>query len=62
MAKKKYIVYTREVYQQPVHIEAESEKEAIAKVEEGEGIAKEEELDYSYTLDSDEWHVEEVKD
>jgi len=54
----KFIVYRKEVYQQPVHIEADTEKEAIKKVEDGEGETREEELDYSYTLESDLWHVE----
>ena len=54
----KFIVYTKEVYQQPVHIEAETEEEAITRVENGEGIQKPEELDYSYTLERDTWHTE----
>lgn len=54
----KFIVYQKEVYQQPVHIEAKNEREAIKKVEEGEGEVREEELDYSYTLETDTWHTE----
>ncbi len=54
----KFIVYRKEVYQQAVHVKAKNEMEAIQKVEDGEGIAKEEELDYSYTLETDTWHTE----
>jgi hypothetical protein len=54
---KEYIVSVREVHIQEVLIEADSPEQAIEKVVKGEG----ENLDgeYSHTLDSDLWTVEE---
>jgi len=52
-----YKVIVKEVHNQPVWIEAKSEKEAIEKVEAWEGNDLGEPTCYDYTLDSDTWQV-----
>jgi len=52
-----YQVNRKEVYIQPIIIEAKNEAEAIKKVEEGEGTLMENEFEYSHTLDSTEWSI-----
>lgn len=54
----KYIVSVKEVWVSDVIIEAESEKDAISKIEGGEGDTLDSQ--YSYTLDSDEWTVHQI--
>lgn len=54
---KKYVVLRREVHVSHVEVEAESPEEAKEKVFEGEG--DEVFLEYSHTLDSCTWTVEE---
>ena len=56
---KKYIVHVKEVWDQPVEIMAESKEEAIQKIADGEGEMLEKELDYSHSLDINDWWVEE---
>jgi len=57
----KFIVSIREVHIQAVEIEADTKEEAVEKVKEGEGEYLEDGLDYSHTLDSEFWTVEELK-
>lgn len=56
---KKYYVSVKEVWSQIVEVEAESEDEAIEKVEMGDGnyLEGDNDLEYSYTLESDAWGV-----
>lgn len=54
---KTYRVNVREVWIQPIEIEAKTKKRAIEKVEEGEGICLDSMLEYSYTLETDTWDV-----
>ncbi len=56
----KFIVHVKEVWDQPVEVEAESKEHAISRVVEGIAECKESECSYSYTLDSDEWTIEKV--
>ena len=56
-----FIVEVREVWIQPVEIEAVSEKEAIEKVREGEGKSIEDGFEYSHTLSTDKWTVHELE-
>lgn len=58
---KKYIVGVREVHVQYVSVEADSIEEAIAKAEDGCEGDETLQLEYSHTMDSDSWSVEEVK-
>jgi len=53
----KYIVYVREVWTQPVEIEANSVGEAKEKVYGGEGIVLEDYFEFSDCLDSSTWTV-----
>lgn len=57
----KYLVDVREVWTQTVEIEAPGPEEAIAAVQEGGGDYLDDSLEYSHTLDSDGWTVEEKK-
>ena len=57
----KYIVYVREVWTQPVEIEADSTNEAKEKVYGGEGVVLEDWFEFSDCLDSSTWAVEKVK-
>lgn len=59
---KKYIVNIREVHLQPIEIEAESPEEAIRLVQDGDGEGDYTNGEYSHTLDSDTWTVEEKKE
>lgn len=56
---KKYVVNVREVHVQPVRIEATSKEEAIEKIVKGQGTTVDDGLEYSHTLDSEFWTVEE---
>lgn len=53
----KLIVVKREVWIQPVAIEAESIEDGILKVREGKGKILEDEFEYSHSLDPDTWAV-----
>lgn len=53
----RYIVVVKEVWEQPVSIEAESVDDAIRKVGDGEGTVLESEFEYSHSLDSETWRV-----
>lgn len=53
----KYIVNVREVHVSMMEIEAESEEEAIKEVARGGG--EEVALEYSHTLETDYWTVDE---
>lgn len=57
---KKYLVAIREVHVSHREIEADSPDDAIEKVFYGDG--EEVLCEYSHTLDSDTWTVEEVPD
>ena len=52
-----FIVVVKEVWIQPVSVEAKSAQEAIRKVEDGEGTSLEDQFEYSHTLDSETWSV-----
>ena len=56
---KKYVVATREVWIQLVEVEALGPKHAILLVKEGEGTYSDE-MEYSHTLDTETWTVEEI--
>jgi hypothetical protein len=58
---KKFRVLVREVHVQWVEIESTSEEEAKDRVQQGEGEIVEGSLEYSHTLDSDTWTVEEIE-
>jgi hypothetical protein len=55
----KYRVLVREIWIQPKWIEAPSPESAIKLVESGDGEVDECEFEYSHTLDSATWTVEE---
>ena len=55
---KTYDVLVREVWVQPVSVEADSPHEAIRKVQEGDGEYTKS-AEYSHTLDPETWTVEE---
>ena len=57
----KFIVEVREVWIQPVEMEAESEEKAIERVREGEGKSIEDGFEYSHTLSVDKWTVHELE-
>ena len=59
--KKMFQVNRLEVYIQPVWVEAESADEAREKVEDGEGEVKEDMLEYSFTGDTEDWSVFDLK-
>lgn len=52
-----FTVYVREVWVQAVEIEAPTKTDAIEMVEAGEGESNDN-FEYSHTLDSDTWEVE----
>lgn len=58
---KSYIVYVREVHVQGYRVKAENEEQAKDEVREGKGDLLESYFEYSHTLDSDTWTVEEEK-
>lgn len=53
----KLIVVRKEVWIQPVTIEADSTEDVLHKVEDGEGEDLEDQFEYSHTLDSEDWTV-----
>jgi len=55
-----FIVNVREVHVQGVEIKAKNKKEAITKVENGEGEYLNNHLDYSHTLEIDTWTVDKI--
>ena len=55
--KKTYVVDKREVWVQPVLIEAESKEEALKLVANGEGEYWDNSLEYSQDLSIDKWVV-----
>ena len=54
-----YIVTIEEVHKQHIKVFADSEEEAINRVEDGEG-EEDGAPEYSYTLDKDTWQAEEI--
>jgi hypothetical protein len=56
-----YKVLRREVWVQPIDVEASSESEAIHKVWMGEGILLDGQLEFSHILAADTWTVEQSK-
>jgi len=56
----KFMIGVKEVHIQYIEIEADNGEEALDKVKQGEGTEKE--IEYSCTLDSDEWYVNEIKE
>jgi len=56
----KYIVYVREVWTQPVEVEANSAGEAKEKIYRGEGVVIEDRLGFSDYLDSSSWTGEKL--
>jgi hypothetical protein len=61
VAIKTFIVSVREIHVQPVEVEALNADDAIMKVREGEGEYVADGQEYSETLDTDTWTVEEKK-
>lgn len=57
----RFIVSVKEVYIQPVSIEAESVEDALRKVKDGDGEYLEDQHEYCYSLPFDEWNVYEEK-
>jgi hypothetical protein len=55
---EKFIVYVREVHVQGYRVDAKDAKEAVAKVENGEGDLLDSHFEYSHTLDSETWTAE----
>jgi hypothetical protein len=53
-----YTVYTREVHVQGYEVEADSEQEAIRKIEDMEGSLIEDYFEFSHMLDSSTWTAE----
>ena len=56
---KKFIVLTREVWIQPVEVEAESKEDAIKRVADVQGHPTEDAFGYSHLLGVDHWTVTE---
>ena len=56
---KNFLVNVKEVWVQPVLVEAETKEEAIEAVAEGGGTYIEDRFRYSHTKDPDTWNVEE---
>lgn len=56
----RYIVGVKEVHVQEIVIEADSKEGAIFEIEGGAG--EERNLEYDYTLDSDEWSISQLDD
>jgi hypothetical protein len=59
MATKTFLVSVREVHVQQFRVEAETENEALIKVSSGDGECLDNALEYSHSLDTDTWTVEE---
>lgn len=55
MKTKTFIVGVREVHIQPIEVEAEDYKDAVRKIEDGQGKVLEDELRYSHTLENEYW-------
>jgi hypothetical protein len=58
----KFRVGVKEVWEQGYHVEAESPEEALEIVAAGGGELIEGDFEYSRSLDSDGWSVEEAKE
>ena len=58
----RYYVLAAEVHDSYREVEADSPEEAIEMVAAGDDDFKEERMEYSYTLDSEEWSTEECED
>ena len=56
-----YRVFRREVWVQPVEVEASSESEAIHKVWMGAGTVLEIQLEFSHMLGTDTWTTEQCE-
>jgi len=56
---RQFLVAVREVHVQQVRVKAESPEDAKERVVKGEGDQVDDSLEYSHTLDSDLWTVEE---
>jgi len=54
----KYKVITKEVWIQPIIVEANNKKEALEIVADGSGEMLENEFEYSHTQDTDTWEVQ----
>lgn len=57
---KEYFIDVKEVWSQRFAVKANSEYEAMKKIEEGEGLYIDDAFEYDYTLDSSEWITHEV--
>lgn len=55
----KYMVGVKEMHIQYIEVEAQDMDDAVEKARQGDGTEKE--IEYSCTLDSDDWTVNEVK-
>jgi len=55
-----YYVRVREVHIQPYMVEADSEEKATQKIRDGEGEMYDAGFEFSHTLDSSLWGVEEM--
>ena len=60
--KNKYIVEVYEVWIQPHTVEAENEEEAKDIIRDGGGEIMEDGLEYSRSMDSENWYVTKEKD
>lgn len=58
MLLKKHIVSVKEIWHTDIAIDAKSEKDAITRVENGEGEVLDSQ--YNHTLDLDEWTVHKI--
>ena len=57
---KTYVVSVREVHVQQIEVQAKSEGDAIEKVAHGEGTPLDDTLEFSHTLDTATWTVEQT--
>lgn len=57
-----YIVRVKEIWEQAYTVEATSKEDAIEKVKHGEAELQEDAFEYSDTMPSEQWKVEEGTD
>ena len=57
-----YVVHVQQVYEQPVLVQADSEQDAIQRVDGGAGEELDHHLQYSYTLDPGTWAAQLYED
>lgn len=57
----KYIVHVREVWVQPIEVEADSPDDAQDRIWAGEGVQLDNRFEFSHCLERGTWTVEEVE-